>query len=178
MDKEGLNIEIKVAEDSQLDLLVSQFSPGNPMWQYNRYDVQKRGEGLYLIAWDDKIPIGHFLLRWSGPQDPFVTEKIDITSRAFLEAGLTIDNYRRMGVATAVIQEAERLSIEKRSTHIGLEVGIENSEAKRLYEKLGYKDLGYGDFSISWEYIDSNGNKGTESEIVIYMEKILKTVIK
>ncbi|OAS84219.1 MULTISPECIES: GNAT family N-acetyltransferase [Metabacillus] len=177
MNKEGFKLEIKAAEESQLDLLVSQFSPDNPMWQYNRYDVQKRGEGLYLIAWNDKIPIGHFLLRWSGPQDTFVTEKIDITYRAFLEAGLTKDKYRRMGVATAIVQEAERLSKEKRCTHIGLEVGIENSEAKRLYEKLGYKDLGFGEFPISWEYIDSNGNKGTETEIVIFMQKILKTVI-
>ncbi|CAM3399494.1 hypothetical protein MALU111345_02990 [Marinicrinis lubricantis] len=30
MNKEGFKLEIKAAEESQLDLLVSQFSPDNP----------------------------------------------------------------------------------------------------------------------------------------------------
>ncbi|KKI90549.1 hypothetical protein WQ54_21715 [Bacillus sp. SA1-12] len=178
MNKQGFNIEIKAAEESQLDYLVSQFSPDNPMFQYNRYHVQKKAEGLYLIAWKNSIPIGHFLLRWCGPQDTYVTNSIDITYSAFLEAGLTKDEYRRMGVATAIIQEAERLSKEKGCTHIGLEVGVENSEAKRLYEKLGYKDWGYGEFPISWECIDTNGNKGTDTEIVIFMQKDLQESMK
>ena len=46
-------------------------------------------------------------------------------------------------------------------------------EAKRLYENLGYVDWGQGEFLISWEYIDRNGNTGTESEIVTYMHKRL-----
>lgn len=173
MNKVGFHIEIKAAKESQLDLLISQFSPDNPLFQYNRFNVQEKGEGLYLIAWNDNIPIGHFLLRWSGPQDVSVTNKINITNSAFLEAGLTIDEYRRMGVATAIILEAERLAKVKGCTHIGLEVGVENPEAKRLYESLGYKDWGYGEFKISWEYIDYDGNKAIDSEIVIFMQKSL-----
>ncbi len=34
-------------------------------------------------------------------------------------------------------------------------------------------DWGQGEFPISWEYIDMNGNQGTESEIVTYMHKLL-----
>ena len=177
MNKKDFQIKIKAAKETQLQLLVSQFSLDNPMFQYNRYNVQKNGEGLYLIAWHENVPIGHFLLRWSGPQDAPVTNKINITASAFLEAGLTIDDYRRKGVATAIIQEAERLSKEKGCTHIGLEVGVENFEAKRLYEKLGYKDWGYGEFLINWEFIDNNGNKGIDSEIVIFMQKNLQTDI-
>ena len=75
------------------------------------------------------------------------------------------------GVATAMIHEAERLAKEKGCTRIGLEVGINNPEAKRLYEKLGYVDWGHGDFVISWEQIDENGNKGIGTEVVIYMQK-------
>jgi GNAT superfamily N-acetyltransferase len=133
--------------------------------------VQKKGEGLYLIAWSDDNPIGHFLLRWSGPQDDRVTRSVDVTRSAFLEAGQTVDHYRRKGVATAIIRKAERLAEEKGCTHIGLEVGTTNRNAKRLYEKLGYADWGYGQFSISWEYIDRNGNKRIDSEFVIYMQK-------
>lgn len=174
MNKEELCLEIKEAEESQLDFLVTQFSPGNPMFQYNRYAIQKSGEGLYLIAWHNNTPAGHFLLRWSGPNDDPVTKLVDITHSAFLEAGLTKDEYRRQGVATAIILEAERLAKNKGCTCIGLEVGVSNSEAKRLYEKLGYEDWGHGEFLISWEYNDKNGNKGRETEVVIYMQKKLK----
>jgi GNAT superfamily N-acetyltransferase len=173
MNKDKLCLEIKEAEESQLSFLATQFSPGDPMFQYNRYATQKRGEGLYLIAWHHNTPIGHFLLRWSGPNDEPVTKLVDITHSAFLEAGLTVYEYRKQGVATAIIQEAERLAKEKGCTCIGLEVGINNPEAKRLYEKLGYVDWGHGDFLISWEQIDENGNKGIGTEVVIYMQKSL-----
>lgn len=101
--------------------------------------MQKKGEGLYLIAWSDDKPIGHFLLRWSGPQDDRVTRHVDVTRSAFLEAGQTVDHYCRKGVATAIIRKAERLAEEKGCTHIGLEVGTTNRNAKRLYEKLGMR---------------------------------------
>lgn len=114
-----------------------------------------------------------FLLRWSGPNDEPVTKLVDITHSAFSEAGLTVYEYRRQGVATAIIQEAERLAKDKGCTCIGLELGKNNPEAKRLYEKLGYVDWGHGDFLISWEQIDENGNKGIGTEVVIYMQKSL-----
>jgi GNAT superfamily N-acetyltransferase len=174
MGQHELSIKIKPAEESQLDLFVIRFSPDNPMFQYNRYDVQRKGEGLYLIAWYNNMPIGHFLLRWSGPQDEYISKKVDITRSAFLEAGLTKDDYRKKGVATAIIKESERLAKEKGCLNIGIEVGsTDNPDAKRLYEKLGYIDSGYGEFLVSWECMDSLGNKSIDSEVVIYMQKVL-----
>ncbi|MBS4219291.1 hypothetical protein KHA96_13275 [Bacillus sp. FJAT-49711] len=54
----------------------------------------------------DKIPIGHFLLKWWS-NDVSITQKIDITYTAYSEAGVTIEEYRKMGVATTLIREAE-----------------------------------------------------------------------
>ncbi len=111
MPEQAFTITIKPAEDSQLDLLEKEFSPDNlSKSHYKRYDVQNRGEGVYLIAWHDHIPIGHFLLRWSGPDDTRVMKYIDVTQSAFLEAGATSVVYRRKGVATALIREAERVA--------------------------------------------------------------------
>ena len=99
---------------------------------------------------------------------------IAVTKTAYLEAGATQVDYRRKGVATALIREAERLAKEHGCTQIGLDVGsTDNPDAKRLYENLGYVDWGQGEFLISWEYIDRNGTTGTESEIVTYMHKRL-----
>ncbi len=175
MHEQAFTITIKPAEESQLDVLEHEFSPHTlSKHHYKRYEVQKQGKGVYLIAWHDHIPVGHFLLRWNGPEDARVMQYLDVTQSAFLEAGGTRIVYRRKGVATALIREAERLAKEKGCTHIGLEVGsTDNPDAKRLYEHLGYVDWGQGDFPISWEYIDSNGNTGTESETVTYMYKLL-----
>ena len=175
MHEQAFTIAIKPAEESQLDVLEHEFSPdGLSKYHYQRYEVQKQGKGVYLIAWHDHTPIGHFLLWWSGPDDTRVSPSVDVTQSAFLEAGGTRVEYRRKGVATALIREAERLAKEKGCTQIGLEVGsIDNPDAKRLYESLGYVDWGQGKFLISWEYIDRNGNTGTESEIVTYMYKRL-----
>jgi GNAT superfamily N-acetyltransferase len=175
MPEQPFRIEIKPAEASQLDMLEHEFSP-DPLSKrhYKRYEVQKQGEGVYLIAWHDHTPIGHFLLRWSGPEDAPVMNYRDVTKTACLEAGATQVAYRRKGVATALIREAERLAQEHGCTQIGLNVGsTENPDAKRLYETLGYVDWGHGEFLISWDAIDSNGNPTTESEIVIYMHKPL-----
>ncbi len=175
MHGQEFKIAIKPAEASQLEVLEHEFSPDAlSKRHYKRYEVQKQREGVYLIAWHDRTPVGHFLLRWSGPDDARVRHYVDVTQSAFLEAGATQVAYRRKGVATALIREAERLAKEKGCTQIGLSVGsTANPEAKRLYEHLGYVDWGHGDFPISWDYIDRHGNTGTESEIVTYMYKPL-----
>jgi len=175
MNEHGLYIEIRPAEESELAIIGSTFSPNdmtNP--EYRRYEVQKKGEGVYLAAWHNNTPIGAFLVRWSGPNDAPVTRFVEITRSAYLEGGLTLAEYQRKGVATAIIQEAERLAREKGCTHIGLAVGsTDNPEARRLYEKLGYVYWRHGEFTVSWEFIDGNGNKRIDSEVVIYMQKIL-----
>ena len=175
MSEPAFTLTIKPAQASQLEVLEHEFSPDTlSKPHYRRYKIQQRGEGIYLIAWHDDTPVGHFLLRWRGPDDARVMKYIDVTHSAFLEAGATSVAYRRKGVATALIREAERLARAKGCTQIGLEVGsTDNPEAKRLYEHLGYIDWGRGEFLISWEYIDMHGNRGTEFEVVIYMHKLL-----
>jgi len=175
MHEQAFTIAIKPAEESQFEVLDLEVSPGSlSKSHYKRYEVQKRGEGVYLIAWHEHAPVGHFLLRWSGPDDARVMSYVDVKHSAFLEAGATGVAYRRKGIATALIREAERLAKERGCAQIGLEVGsTDNPDAKQLYEHLGYVDWGHGDFLICWEYIDSDGNTGTESEIVTYMYKPL-----
>jgi GNAT superfamily N-acetyltransferase len=175
MDEQAFLFEIKPAEASHLDVLERVFDPDTlSKYHSKRYEVQKQGEGVYLIAWHDHTPIGHFLLRWSGPQNAPVRKYLDVTKTAYLEAGATHGAYQRKGVATALIREAERLAKEHGCTHIGLEVGsTDNPDAKRLYEHLGYVDWGQGEFLISWEYVDRHGHTRTDSEIVTYMHKPL-----
>ena len=96
MREQAFTLAIKPAEASQLEMLEHEFSPDTlSKPHYRRYEVQQRGEGIYLIAWYDHTPVGHFLLRWSGPDDARVMNYIDVKHSAYLEAGATRAAYRR-----------------------------------------------------------------------------------
>lgn len=172
-EQSTLPVELHPAEEHALDLLEEQFSPDSrSRYHYRRFAVQQSGEGLYLIAWHGAEPVGHFLLRWHGPTDDPTGEYPGHTP--CLESGATKPAYQRRGVATRMIGEAERIAREKGFTRIGLAVGsTDNPLARRLYERLGYRDWGRGEFTISWDYEARDGRKGTESEVCIYMVKDL-----
>lgn len=124
MHEQALTLEIKPAEESELDTLEREFSPELlSKYHYGRYGIQSQGKGVYLIAWHNHIPVGHFLLQWSGPDDDRVKPYLDVARWAYLSAGETQVAFRRKGVATALIREAERLARAKGCTHIGLKVG-------------------------------------------------------
>ena len=73
-----------------------------------------------------------------------------------------------------MIVAAETIAKDRGDRTIGLAVGqSDNPEAKRLYEKLGYRDCGQGEVLISWYYCDAAGNEGIESEVCVYMFKEL-----
>jgi GNAT superfamily N-acetyltransferase len=174
MGKHILHFAVRPVRASQLDLLERKFDPDTPtIPHYLRYAVQSRGEGVYLVAWRSRTPLGYFLLRWRCPDDVRVTSYLEGTKSAFLETGATRAAYRRQGIATALIREAEYLAKEHGCSHMGVVVGTGNSDAKRLYEQLGYRDWGRGAFRIRSDETDRNGQTGTDSEVVTYLCKPL-----
>jgi ribosomal protein S18 acetylase RimI-like enzyme len=172
-ERPELPIEIRPAEESQLDSFEEQFSPNSrSKYHYRRFAMQQNGEGIYLIAWHGDEPVGHFLLRWDGPSDDPTGHYPHRTP--CLEAGATKPALQRRGVGTRMILEGERIAREKGYRRIGLAVGsTDNPLARRLYERLGYRDWGQGEFRISWDYETKDGRKGIESEVCIFMFKAL-----
>ncbi len=168
-----LAIVIRPAEQAQLDFLEAQFSPQSmAKHHHTSYAVQQRDEGLFLVAWHGQTPVGHFLLWWEGTEHE--TARGYPLRTPYLQAGGTREEYRRQGVATRLIAEAEYLVYERGYRRIGLAVGSnDNPTARRLYERLGYRDWGKGEFTETWEYARSDGRRGTESEVCIYMLKEL-----
>lgn len=168
-----LEIEIRPAEEDQLDFLEAEFSPNDlSRHHHQRHDVQKSGDGVYLIAWYNARPIGHFLLEWAGPgEDPTGAYPYPTP---YLGAVQVRTEYRRKGVATQLIRHAEELVRDRGFSRIGLAVGSTgNPDARRLYENLNYLDWGRGEFEASWEYRTRDGKSGTESEVCMYMFKDL-----
>ena len=53
-----------------------------------------------------------------------------------------VEQRRRSGVATALMAEAERLASAEGHERIGIGHSATNEAARRLYERLGYRDAG------------------------------------
>jgi [ribosomal protein S18]-alanine N-acetyltransferase len=90
------------------------------------------GQGTYLVAWDDAEPVAHAHISWTGTklgvpeiQDVFVRE-----------------DRRRRGLGRAVTLAAEQFAAARGTTQISLGTSIDNDGARRLYERLGYRDSG------------------------------------
>jgi hypothetical protein len=71
-------------------------------------------------------------------------------------------------VPSSYLQTVFKTSLSLNSDRTG---SSDNPDAKRLYEHLGYVDWGQGEFLISWEADESNGQTRTDAEIVTYMHK-------
>jgi len=67
---------------------------------------------------------------------------------AELKRIFVLQEYRRMNIATDMVNRCERLAKEKGFKFVTLETGVEMLEAIALYKKLGYELIdNYGDFA-------------------------------
>ena len=86
------------------------------------------GAGVYLVAWEGDVPLGHAHLALTDPP-----ELQDVEVRP---------EHRRRGVASALTAAAEREAADRGSDRLRLEVSATSEPAQRLYRGLGYVDAG------------------------------------
>lgn len=112
------------------------------------FERQKRGESLYLTAWVNGLPVG---------QGEVVFEPV-----RELRSLHVADTHRGRGVGTAIIRAAEHASREAGELSLG--VGLDNPDARRLYERLGYGATGEIT-TTTYRYVDSDGEQeATETD--------------
>ena len=116
--------------------------------------------GTYLVAWDGDEPVGHAHIAWSEtkvgvPQIGDVYVRPDV---------------RRRGVATALARAAEDAAVARGHGRISLSYGLANDAARRLYERLGYRDAGLEHEHVHGEIRVRTG--------VIEVDEVLVHVVK
>ncbi len=137
-----------------------------------RWQEQEKGNAVYLIAHQQSQPVGHAFLKWHGATDPHVVEHRNV-SCPDMEDIFVLGEWRNHGIGTTLIGMAESLVIAQGFQHIGLSVGIENPAARRLYERLGYQDVGFGEYMEQGTYLDEQGNLHVWEERCVYLIKQL-----
>ncbi len=88
-----------------------------------------RGERITLGAWDGSALIGTVTLLLDCPPNQ--------PHRAEIAKLMTRRDYRRRGVATALMQTAEKAAVDCGRTLLVLDTAVDGG-ASRLYERLGF----------------------------------------
>ncbi len=148
--------------------------PEHPEAHVRRLGDQRAGRVTYLVAWADGRAVGHVLVRWGGATNPELRWLLDSRERhPYVEALLVHPAFRSRSVGSQILDAAEALVRERGMRRVGLAVAVENSRARALYERLGYRDPGIGQFANAWSYVDEAGNEVAASETCTYLVKAL-----
>jgi GNAT superfamily N-acetyltransferase len=131
-----------------------------------RWRTQKAGDGVYLVAWQDGVPIGWALVRWiASPQagDAHVAE---------LEGLDVVPEHQRQGAGTLLLETALREAQDAGFEGLGLKVTVANpwnEAARRLYARHGFVDAGAGEFEDGYWYWTDDGERHWDGELHHYL---------
>lgn len=110
--------------------------------------LQQEGESLLLVAWVAGEPVGSAQLDFSA--SPVELKNLNVHP-----------DTRGQGVGSALVAAAEE--IVRRRGRLAMGVGVDNSRARALYERLGY--VATGRFSTTtYDYMDASGATRTATE--------------
>ena len=166
-------VQIRPVAEGELALLEECFPEGGPAKHAERLARQQKGEVVYLIAWQLGEPVGHALLNWRGSQDEHVARQLQAACPD-IEDLFVLADLRSRGIGRQLLSAGEKLAIEQGFTMIGLSAGAEQGDpARRLYERLGYRDAQFGEYTECGAYVDTQGSRKTWEATCVYLIKDL-----
>ena len=137
-----------------------------------RFRRQASGDAVYLVAWLENLPVGHAFIKWSGANtEPMLSR---LHECPVIEDLFVVPDQRSKGIGTSILGHAEALASQDAYKHIGLGVEVRNTRARRLYERIGYRDAGLGKYRTTWYYRDREGRKWRATEICNFFLKALR----
>ncbi|WP_322506995.1 GNAT family N-acetyltransferase [Anaerolinea sp.] len=160
------NIQIRPAGAGDISLLERLFPQGSAEKHVRRLVRQQNGSAVYLIAFLAEMPVGHLLLKLDRARDEAVRANCPDLEDLFVH-----EEYRQQGIATQLLLHAEDLARQRGYAEIGLAVGLDNPDARRLYERLGYREAGFGAYRVHGMYVDEQGALCTWEEECVYLVK-------
>jgi GNAT superfamily N-acetyltransferase len=139
-------LEIRVAHRTDLDALVT--AMGQPDFFTDRIGRTRQGAGELLVAWLDREVVGDVYLYREGHEEPELRREFPgVPLLNHLEVTPAL---HRRGIGTALVHACEAAARERGHDVLILGVGLDNPDAKRLYEHLGYVDWGHGPIVTRW----------------------------
>lgn len=164
----SLCCQIRVIEESDLNRLL--LVKRDISVHRDRFRQQKNGEAVYLAAFINNCAIGYVLLSLKNKED--VMAYTNHEKCADMIDLLVMEPLRNCGIGSRLVLACEKCCEENAIPYLGLDVNpADNSAAKRLYERMGYRAVGEIHLDGVYEYTDETGNKGQYEDWCIDMIK-------
>jgi GNAT superfamily N-acetyltransferase len=161
--------EIRPGSDGDLAALVAVL--GQRQFFTDRLARQRRGGGVLLVAWLDGRPVGDAFLECEPAGEPELRRRLPGVPR--LDHLEVLGPLQRRGIGAALIRVGEDSARRLGHRQVALAVGVDNPDARRLYERLGYADWGHGTVVGTWVERDHDGPPVTLSEVCDVLVKRL-----
>lgn len=166
------SVHVRRLQRGDIDPIVAAFAAAGwpkPRRQYERYLAeQSDGRHVVLVALGGEQVCGYGTVVWESPYPPFAAEGIPEIKDLNV-----FPQYRRRGVATLLLDEAERL-VGARSPVVGIGVGLyaDYGAAQRLYVRRGYVPDGRG-ISYRDRVVTGGESVVADDDLVLYLRKHL-----
>lgn len=163
-----LDVQIRPLQENELVLINYFLKTENDTVHAERLRRQAQDEVMYLVAWRDEMPLGHVLIVWGGASD-----SPSEANQPFLEDLRVQDEFRSLGVGSQLMEAAEGVIQAQGYAQVGLAIGIDNTRAIELYQRLGYVQAGYEAYVTRGHFVDEDNVDHEWDEEVVYMVKNL-----
>ncbi|GAA1888382.1 GNAT family N-acetyltransferase [Asanoa iriomotensis] len=161
---------VSPATPDQLDDLVTLL--GQRRFFAEKLDAQSRALGVLLVGRLDGRPVGDVWVSFSPAPEAQVNEFLPgVPMLVHLEV---ISVLRNRGFGTSLIGAAEELVRSRGHERITLGVGIENPDARRLYERLGYAEWAHGTIATGYYWVGDDGARQWFPETITMLVKSLR----
>jgi ribosomal protein S18 acetylase RimI-like enzyme len=172
MNLTGDKLEIRLATYDDLPALLSlEWSAGLPSKFADRLALQDAGHMEYPIALIDGAIVGYLLLKWNGPEDPLLKAKLPRCAE--IEDFAVTGPLQGHGIGTRLLTFADERARLQGEARIGLAVDEENTGARALYERRGYREMELSHHDVTWLVPQDDDEAIVAGATCIYMMKDL-----
>lgn len=150
--------QIRRCESADVERITAR-EPAGRGYAVATYERQRLGKCEYLVAWVDDVPVGSGELDWS-PVPELKNLKVEA-------------DHRNQGIGRLLIAAAESEARSRGQSRLCMGVDADNLDARRLYERLGYRGTDRVS-TVEYEYVDDEGRTRHACETNEDLEKVLR----
>lgn len=161
-------VEIRQATAADAEKLAARWpEEKHQVLERERFADQENGTSLLLIAWKGDEIVGRMGRLYLASKYDLVRDKLGV----FPEINALDAWPTGTGVGSLLIAASEEIARERGFDRMGIAVLVDNTAARRLYERLGYEY--WGEVIDEWDHRDDDGNVVHHSDPADYLVKYL-----
>ena len=151
-------LTIRQIEKSELDKMDYTFKSEFGRTHADDLHDQSLSDISFFVAWLNDNPVGHALVRWSGPREETVRKNYPGCPEIYRLK--VLKEFQEQGIATEIIKKCENEAMKRHCLLIGLGTDPNISSKDNLYIRLGYES------STVDSYIDTYKTRSDDGTIV------------